>query len=239
MTTSDEGVREIQLNGKQLVFLFMAVTVVSVIIFLCGVLVGRGVQRRTTALVDAPVLTADDDLGAPVADGATPAGKGGTPDLSYPTTLGKADAPVETLKKTPPKMPPAPAASPATPPATPPAKAAPAATPAPVPPTPAPAAAAPPPAKTTAAPATATNVPTEPRGSGFAIQVAALKERGEAEVVLKRLLTKGYSAYLVSPARGTPPMFRVRVGKFSERAEAEKVASRLEREEQFKPWITR
>jgi SPOR domain len=31
----------------------------------------------------------------------------------------------------------------------------------------------------------------------------------------------------------------VRVGKFKARAEAEKVASRLEREEQFKPWITR
>ena len=42
---SDEGFREIQLNGKQLVFLFMAVTVVSVVIFLCGVLVGRGVVR--------------------------------------------------------------------------------------------------------------------------------------------------------------------------------------------------
>ena len=37
---TDEGFREIQLNGKQLVFLFMAATVVSVVIFLCGVLVG-------------------------------------------------------------------------------------------------------------------------------------------------------------------------------------------------------
>ena len=34
-------------------------------------------------------------------------------------------------------------------------------------------------------------------------------------------------------------MFRVRVGKFQQRAEAEKVATRLEREELFKPWITR
>jgi len=42
--THDDGFHEIQLNGKQLVFLFMAVTVVSVVIFLCGVLVGRGVR---------------------------------------------------------------------------------------------------------------------------------------------------------------------------------------------------
>ncbi len=42
----DEGFHEIQLNGKQLVFLFMAATVVSVVIFLCGVLVGRGVRSQ-------------------------------------------------------------------------------------------------------------------------------------------------------------------------------------------------
>ena len=52
---SDEGLHEIQLNGKQLVFLFMTATVVAVVIFLCGVMVGRGVpaQRGT------PVLAAD------------------------------------------------------------------------------------------------------------------------------------------------------------------------------------
>ena len=43
---SDDGFHEIQLNGKQLVFLFMAATVVSVVIFLCGVMVGRGVRSQ-------------------------------------------------------------------------------------------------------------------------------------------------------------------------------------------------
>ena len=42
----EEGFHEIQLSGKQLVFLFMATTVVSVVIFLCGVLVGRGVRTE-------------------------------------------------------------------------------------------------------------------------------------------------------------------------------------------------
>ena len=52
--TRDDGFHEIQLNGKQLVFLFMAVTVVSVVIFLCGVLVGRGVRsERATAVLEA------------------------------------------------------------------------------------------------------------------------------------------------------------------------------------------
>jgi hypothetical protein len=44
-STPEDGFREIQLNGKQLVFLFMAATVVSVVIFLSGVLVGRGVRQ--------------------------------------------------------------------------------------------------------------------------------------------------------------------------------------------------
>ena len=41
-TTSNGGT----LNPKQLVFFFMAATVVSVVVFLCGVLVGRGVSLR-------------------------------------------------------------------------------------------------------------------------------------------------------------------------------------------------
>ena len=49
--TPDDGFHEIQLNGKQLVFLFMAATVVSVVIFLCGVLVGRGVRAERAAAV--------------------------------------------------------------------------------------------------------------------------------------------------------------------------------------------
>ena len=45
LEAGDDGFHEIQLNGKQLVFLGMATTLVSVVIFLCGVLVGRGVKR--------------------------------------------------------------------------------------------------------------------------------------------------------------------------------------------------
>ena len=69
--------------------------------------------------------------------------------------------------------------------------------------------------------------------------MAAFSARDEAEAIVTRLGGKGYAAYLVTPQAGQPPLFRVRVGKFRERAEAERVASRLEREEQFKPWITR
>ena len=46
----DDGFHEIHLSGKQLVFLFMATTVVSIVIFLCGVQVGRGVPSSAPSL---------------------------------------------------------------------------------------------------------------------------------------------------------------------------------------------
>ena len=70
------------------------------------------------------------------------------------------------------------------------------------------------------------------------IQVAALKERAEAERIAKSLQAKGYQAYVAEPAPGTA-MFRVRVGHFADKAEADKIAARLAKEEKFRPWVTR
>jgi cell division septation protein DedD len=66
-----------------------------------------------------------------------------------------------------------------------------------------------------------------------------LNVRGEAEAIAKRLSSKGYAAYVVSPATGTAAVYRVRVGKFTSRREAESVAAKLKKEEQFNPWVTR
>ena len=71
------------------------------------------------------------------------------------------------------------------------------------------------------------------------MQIAALNVRSEADAIAKRLASKGYSAYVLPPASGTPSVYRVRVGKFPTRREAESIAAKLQKEEQFKPWITR
>ena len=73
---SDEGFHEIQLNGKQLVFLFMAATVVSVVIFLCGVMVGRGVRAERGPEA--------------VADAATPAPQTTAPEAPPPASVNPA-----------------------------------------------------------------------------------------------------------------------------------------------------
>ncbi|MDP2053382.1 MAG: SPOR domain-containing protein, partial [Acidobacteriota bacterium] len=69
--------------------------------------------------------------------------------------------------------------------------------------------------------------------------VAALRERSEADTIVKRLAGKGYPAYVLAPVQGAPSVYRVRVGKFKDRREADTVAARLQKEEQFKPWVVR
>src|SRR2546429_9855549 len=76
----DDGFHEIQLNGKQLVFLFMLATVVSVVIFLSGVLVGRGVRaERSVAAAEAAVNVPATEPAPAAAAAAAPAPAGSGP----------------------------------------------------------------------------------------------------------------------------------------------------------------
>ena len=219
-STQDDAFREIQLSGKQLVFVAMAGLVIAVVIFLFGVQVGRGVlaqrglpgaDEAATAVPEPPPAPAA--ASQPSSDAPVTAGE----KLSYAERLASAEPAAERLKK-----PTVPADLPS----------------------PKPEAAPLPPARS-AASAEGTRAKTqpvastEPPGTGFAIQVAALRKRDEAEVIVKRLAAKGYPAYVVAPTKGEPSVFRVRVGKFKDRGEADTVAARLQKEEQFKPWVVR
>jgi cell division septation protein DedD len=231
MAAADEGLHEIQLNGKQLVFLFMASTVVAVVIFLCGVMVGRGVRAQRPAL-EAAVEAATDPTSGATSDVPLPPATAVTSNapiaaqetLTYPSRLDGQEPVEERLRpgsgirdpgfvKSPPTV----AAKPVV------AKREP-----PKPVTPAASAAAP--------SATASG---EPAGNGFVVQVAAVNDRREAETIATRLAGKGYPSFVTTPPNGAARMFRVRIGKYPSRREAEAVAARLQREDQFKPWITR
>lgn len=60
-------------------------------------------------------------------------------------------------------------------------------------------------------------------GGGYTIQVSALRMPDEARGIIHALKTKGYSAYLAKEDRdGQGPWYRVRVGRFSVRTEAER-----------------
>ena len=228
-STQEDSFREIQLSGKALVFVFMAGTVILVGVFLMGLLVGRGVLATKGAPgVDTSAASEVEPPLAPASptseSSASPATAGER--LSYAERLGSSEPAKEQLRPQ--------GASAA----------------APAPPTPKSESVAPPSAPPAGPPsrpeaATARSSRSSPEAAraeadgGFAIQVAALREQQEAEVIVKRLASKGYPAYVVAPAKGAPPVFRVRVGKFKERHEADTVAARLQKEEQFKPWIVR
>jgi cell division septation protein DedD len=74
---------------------------------------------------------------------------------------------------------------------------------------------------------------------GFAVQVAAVRERDEADRMVAKLVTQGYSGYLIRGQGAAADFYRVRVGAFKDRQAAEEVAARLERAEGVKPWIVR
>ena len=211
---ADEGFHEIELKGKQLVFLFMAATVVSVVIFLCGVMVGRGVPS-SPGMADGPALAEDVAVDptavvqaapAPLPDGAPVSTQ---ESLTYDQRLEADSLPAETLR--PPVEPTAHVPEPPS---------------EPIP-------AEDPPARP-ADPALS-----EPSGNGYVVQVMAARTRAEADRVAHGLGAKGYPAFVTVSTAATPNRYRVRVGKYNNLREAESMAQRLKKEEQFNTWITR
>jgi DedD protein len=237
----DDGFHEIQLNGKQLVFLFMAATVVSVVIFLIGVMVGRSVGETRASAAETAALDDVPEPELPAASGSAaeppPAGSDPTKapaptsveDLSYFNRLESGKPPVETDKP-----PPAKPAAPSTPPAT--ASSRGSTPPAPV--------ATPPPAKPSApapapsSPTLASNEAVAP-GQGWVVQIASLTAVNEANAMAKRWTSKGYRAYVQRPGDGAPnSTYRVRIGPYKTRAEALAAEAKLQKEGQATTWVT-
>ena len=219
MTEYDDGAYyEVQLNNKQLVFFFMAALAIAVVVFLCGVMVGRGVR-------DATLAVAQNDIAAGTLPKATSASRATTaaarPELDYTPRLESDEVPksLEPMRSTSPEN----TASP-TPRPTPrdvasaPRASAPETAPPPPPP----------------APRRASTLGAD--SGAFTIQVVALKTEDAAQSLLSRLKGKNYRAYL--EAGSDAGLHRVRVGRFATRAEAETVAAKLRDEEKFKPYIT-
>ncbi len=74
----------------------------------------------------------------------------------------------------------------------------------------------------------------------FEVQVGALRSEQPAQEIAKQLRAKNYPAMVVLPDSDAPiPWFRVRVGPYPDRAEAERVRQRLATEEQFAAFVTR
>jgi DedD protein len=75
-------------------------------------------------------------------------------------------------------------------------------------------------------------------GEGITLQVAALRSKQDADALVNILKGRGYPVFLVTPeyAHANDNLFRVQVGPFKTRDDAEKVRTKLSREG-FKPFI--
>jgi len=227
---NDEGFHEIQLSGKQLVFLFMATATVLVVTFLCGVQVGRNVKSPDRGSEPADTVAsampppAASTPSQPAASSGPPASEPPAPaqepddELSYAKRLQGEKAPTEKLKGTAEEPSSHAKAATATPPV-------PAPSPEPAATKPAAKSATPPPAAGAARPGT------------WIVQLTALQDRGAAAAIVRRLSGRGYPAFVLDPGPGSPGLYRVQVGGYPDRAGAEQAARRLEKEEQFKPYV--
>jgi cell division septation protein DedD len=84
-------------------------------------------------------------------------------------------------------------------------------------------------------------VPAPPVASSgvFSVQVFAGRDRTTAEEVAKTLMAKGYPVRMTSEAEGKSALYKVRVGRYATKGEAQAAAERLRREGQSGAWVTK
>ena len=206
---SDDGIHEISLNGKTLVFIFMATTVLLVVTFLLGVLVGRGArelqglnQKVLTSDVAEEDLVEEFEMAPEVVlpeDETVQMG-----DLSYPGRLTSPDVMQESVNPDSgliEEVLPSEVES----------------------------------IITEQTPLAGSSL--ESVKVGFTVQVTAVRSREDAEAMLEQLLSDDYPAYLLEP-KSPAELYRVRVGQYQDQKEADDMRRRLE-EAQFPAWITR
>jgi cell division septation protein DedD len=207
---SDQSFHEIQLSGKQLIFLFMCAVVITVVVFLFGVSVGRGVPARTAETAEAAALPSIEPV--PAAPEPTQAAPN---ELSYADALegedrSKAAPPAPIAEEPAAEVPKSEAARKTE--------------------------AAPPPAAVTpAAPPVLPAVKEAPKAaaslSGWVVQVSAFNANDVASREAAKLQSKGYPAFVFTEPPASPrPHYKVRVGPYPRRADADSMLKTLTKE---------
>lgn len=225
---------EIALTSRQVLAAFVILLVCLVAAFLSGIWVGRGgavpaAQETVAEAATGEAAAEDDGLETLSFFGGEEAetGSDAVPAESGPTTLRQD---LESAAATPP-----PARRP------PPAASGPADQPAASPPQRAPAPSAAAPARPAAPPAgdgqRQVREPAVAPG-GFVVQVFSSRDQEQAQKVVEQMITGGRDAYLSPVEVDGQVMYRVRLGPFEERAEAERMAAEVRRRYRLETWIT-
>jgi DedD protein len=91
--------------------------------------------------------------------------------------------------------------------------------------------------KPAAKPARAEETPAIPKGS-VVIQVFSSSDKAQADRIRSQLAGGGYSAYLSPVEKGGHTMYRVRLGPFSSKDDAQKVAEKVRKGYKLDTWVT-
>lgn len=234
--------RELQVSSTQLAVIFFGILIIGVVIFLLGVSVGKknaqaSLKTSTLLAQKAPeqvrdrLVVPETKTAAPPANATsaapTPVKKETQPPVKTeekpPTADNPQAAPVRkptasgavATEVAPPKVEPTPAVKER--PKTSPER---------------PVTAAPKPSATVAPPKTETKVPAPaaaaPRKGLYYVQVGALATREEAAAISQRFKSQGYPVVVFDPQpTDKKPLFRVRIGGFASKAEADSTRARL------------
>lgn len=237
---------EVSLEPRQVALLFVLCLVILVLVFALGIIVGRGLRSPVSPPsvagaapaeegadvaegppVDAAALPGDpvegDEDGAPKlkfygADGKTPEREAdavaAAPSAASAPAESVAADPAPDLKGLPTEKPPVKAAAKT---------------------------AEKPKEKPKAEPKKTAKVDDKAKAGGgkFTIQVSAFQNRGQADHLVSNLKNKGYDAYIaqaVIPGKGI--WFRVRIGHYASRDDAQKTANTLKRKEGISTYVT-
>ena len=79
--------------------------------------------------------------------------------------------------------------------------------------------------------------PTLKEGGRYTVQVMATSSKTKAEQQLSTLQSKGYTAFMKEEKAGEASVFKVRVGEFSDKDSARKIATKLKQELQLESWV--
>ncbi|MGB7593687.1 MAG: SPOR domain-containing protein [Terriglobia bacterium] len=209
------------LSTRHLILVFLAGVAVCGVFFSLGFLVGYNERSARMAPVTERV--------------ATPATIPPTVNTPLETTPVGSSGAAPSTTSVPPPLAPIQASAPASPPseqkpATAPGTASPVTAPHP---SPAEAEGEPEPGATATPPAAVGEV-----GVGFTVQVVASRTKQDAEALVKILEERGYPVFLITPeyAHANDNLYRVQVGPFTSKDDAEKVRTKLT-QEGFKPFV--
>jgi cell division protein FtsN len=213
--SDDQSFYEIQLNTPHLVLAFLGAAVVGVALFWLGVVIGRGQGEAG-------------GLGAPEWQAAVPGdsseASGGEDPLEFqeavsePVAQGGSAAPTETTERTPTPQPESALAAPEFQPAEPVDEQR---------------------AQVVAESPEGLPTPDASLASGWIVQVRSTTEKAEADSLQAALAGGGFPAFVVSADVSGQTFYRVRVGRYSSRGDAEVIEAELKTRSDIEAtWVT-